>query len=76
MAGMKRHDFDLIWRVKESEASVVCSESLEEIEAHFLIDLSFTSELFGTPDIQERLVSRDATDARCDALDTLTTEYL
>ncbi len=53
MAGMKRHDFDRIQLLfKESKASVDSRESLNEVEAHFSIDWSCTSELFGTPEIQ------------------------
>ncbi len=51
LAGMKRHDFDCIQRIKESEASVDHRKSLNEVEAHFSIDGSCTSELFGTPEI-------------------------
>ncbi len=40
------------------------------------IDGSCTNELFGTPENQELSESRDATDARGDALKTLTTEDL
>ncbi len=61
---MKRHDFDHIQRIKESEASVDSRESLDEIEAHFSIDWSCTSELFGTPEIQGPSESGDAKDAK------------
>jgi hypothetical protein len=71
MAGMKHHDFDRIQRIKESEASVDCRESLDKFEANFSINWSCTNQLFGTPSESE-----DATDARGNALDTLTTEYL
>jgi hypothetical protein len=53
MAGMKRHKFFRIQRIKESEESVDCRESLDEVEAYFSIDWSCTIELFGTPEIQE-----------------------
>ncbi len=68
MAGMKSHDFDLFQRINESEASVGSREILDEIEAHFSIqvDGSCTSELFGTPDIQEPWESGDGTNTtRC-----------
>ncbi len=71
---MKRHDFECIQRIKESEASVDCRGSLDELEAHLAIDGSCTNELFGTPEIQGE--SRDATDAGGNALDTLNTDYL
>ncbi len=76
MAGMKRQDFDRILWIKESKASVDSKESLDGVEAHFLIDCSCTIELFGTPEIQGPLESRDATDAWGIALDTLTMDYL
>ncbi len=76
MAGVKRHDFDRIQRIKENKASVDCRESLHDFEAHFSIDGSCTSELFGTPEIQGPSESGDATDTRGNALDTLTTDYL
>ncbi len=64
MAGLEHHDFDCIQRIKESEASVDSRESLDEVEAHFSIYGSCTSELFGTPQTGGN------------ALDTLTTDYL
>ena len=73
---MKCHDFDHIQQIKESEASVDRRESLDEGKAHFLIDWSCTNELFGTPEIKEPSESENATDARGDALETLTTEDL
>ncbi len=76
MAGMKRHNFDRIQRIKESKASVDRRESLNEVEPHFSIDGSCTSELFDTPVIQGPSESGNATDARGNALDTLTTDYL
>ncbi len=36
MAGMKRHDFDRIRRIDESDASVGRRESLDKIKAHGL----------------------------------------
>ncbi len=51
-------------------------ESLKAVEAHLSIDGSCTSDLFDTPEIQEPSEFGDATDARGDALETLTTEYL
>ena len=53
MAGMKRHDFDRIQQIKESEASVDRRESLDEVEAYLAIDGDCTNGLFGTPGIQE-----------------------
>ncbi len=49
MAGMQRHDFECIQRVKESEASVGSRESLDEVKAYLATDGSCTNELFGTP---------------------------
>ncbi len=72
MAGMKRHDFDRIQLIKESEAFVDSGESLDEVEAHFSIDGSCTSKLFRTPEIQELSESGDAADARGNELNTLT----
>jgi hypothetical protein len=54
----------------------MCRESLDRVEAHFSTDWSCTRELFGTPEIQGPSESRDATDARGNALDTLTMDYL
>jgi hypothetical protein len=70
MAGMERHNLDSIQQIKESEASVDRRESLDEVEAYLAIDWSCTNELFGTPEIQGPLESRDATDARGNALDS------
>ncbi len=39
---MKRHDFDHIQQMKESEASVDSKESLDEVEAYLVIDWSCT----------------------------------
>ncbi len=38
MAGMKRHDFESIRRIKESEASVDHRESLDEFAAYLAIN--------------------------------------
>ncbi len=53
MAGMKRHEFECIQRIKESEASVDSRKSLDEVEAHLAIDGSCTDQLFGTLKIQQ-----------------------
>jgi hypothetical protein len=74
MTGMTRHKFDRIQRIKESKASVDCRESLEKVKAHFSVDWSCTSEQFGIPEIQGPSESGDATDARGNALDTLTAD--
>ncbi len=76
MAGMQRHDLEHIQRIKESKALVDSRESLDEVEAYLAINEGCTSEPFGTPKIQKPLESGDATDARGDALETLSTEDL
>ncbi len=50
---MKRHDFECIPLIKESEASVDSRESLNNVEAHLAIDWSCTNQLFSTPKIQQ-----------------------
>ncbi len=60
MAGMKRHDFECIQQITESEASVDRRDSLDEVEAHLAIDGSCTHELFGFPKIQQPGESGDA----------------
>ncbi len=76
MAGMKRHNFECIQRIKESKASADHNESLDEVDAHSAIDGSCTNELFGTPKIRQPGESGDAMDTQGDALETLSTEDL
>jgi hypothetical protein len=43
MAGMKRHDFDCIQQIKESQASVDRRESLDEVGAYLAINVCCTN---------------------------------
>ena len=73
---MKRHDLDCIEQVKASKASSDRRESLDEVEAHLVIDEIDTNDLFGSPMIQQPGESRDATDTQGDAPETLHSEDL
>ncbi len=75
MAGMKRHDFDRILRIKERDAPVDRRGSFDEVEIYLAIDESCTNKLFAQ-EIQGPKESGDVTDARGNALDTLTMDYL
>ncbi len=52
LAGIKRHDLDLMEQVKEIEASLDRRKSLDEVEAYLATDENCTNDLFGSPKIQ------------------------
>jgi hypothetical protein len=67
LVGMTRHDPDRLRNIIESEASVDRASSSGEVDARTSFDGSLNENLFGDPDVQKALESRDVMDQQGDA---------
>ena len=67
LVGMTRHDPDHMRRISDSEVSVDRALGSDEVDAQTSFDRSLNEDLFGDPDVQKALESRDAMDQQGDA---------
>ena len=65
--GMTHHDPDRLRKIMESEASVDQAGSSDEVDARMSFDGSLNENIFGDPDVQKALESRDVMDQQGDA---------